>query len=191
MNLDPFYQKYTDAEGISIISSCKVDDRAFCVAYDIVTHMLSKIPQIKAFMVEYPARVAIMASSEKTTDIPEHSHLDHLNWARGLVGDLHNPLTTCGEENLLQLDNDKYWGENILIHEFAHTIHLVGLAGTDRQFDTRLEEIYHEAIANGLWLDTYAGSNYLEYWAEGVQTWFNLQQKVQPGVHNEIKKEFN
>lgn len=37
-------------------------------------------------------------------------------------------------------------------------------------------------------IKTYAGTNYTEYFAEGVQCWFNLNAESIPanGVHNEI-----
>ena len=39
----------------------------------------------------------------------------------------------------------------------------------------------------GLWAGTYAATNADEYWAEGVQSWFDLNDP--PGlVHNEINK---
>ena len=37
------------------------------------------------------------------------------------------PSVSCGEENLLALEGDPYSTECILIHEFAHNIHLRGM----------------------------------------------------------------
>ena len=48
LSADPFYQKYADAMGISIMSSEKVPDAAVLVARDIVIHMLSKRPDLRA-----------------------------------------------------------------------------------------------------------------------------------------------
>ena len=47
------------------------------------------------------------------------------------------PATSCGEENLLCMRGDPYATENILIHEFAHTIHQIGLAQVDATFQNR------------------------------------------------------
>ena len=41
-------------------------------------------------------------------------------------------------------------------------------------------------MALGLWRDTYAGSNPVEYWAEGVQSWFDANQQPQAGIHNHV-----
>lgn len=51
-----------------------------------------------------------------------------------LVVHLKMNFLQAGEENLLCLPRDKYTGENILIHEFAHLIDFIGLRGTDRNF---------------------------------------------------------
>ena len=94
------------------------------------------------------------------------------NWdkrARGLGG----RITSCGEENLLNLKGDRYRNENILIHEFSHAIHRYGLGSLDPKFDARLKEIYTRAMDKGLWKDTYAATNHSEYWAEGVQSYFD------------------
>src|SRR6267142_7085218 len=71
LKLDPFYQKYTNALGIAIVSSEKVPDAALLVARDIVVHMLAKRPDLRNEMVRKKMRVGVMAQAESTTDIPE------------------------------------------------------------------------------------------------------------------------
>src|SRR5205823_726343 len=67
----------------------------------------------------------------------------------------------------------RYRTENILVQEFAHAIHLMGLNGIDREFDARLKKAYQQALDRGLWKKTYAATNHAEYWAEGVQSYFD------------------
>ena len=43
----------------------------------------------------------------------------------------------------------------------------------DVTFDNRLKQAYDRAIAAGLWKTKYASTTKEEYWAEGVQSWFN------------------
>ena len=127
-----------------------------------------------------------MAPTEMTTDVPEQSHMDSEYWdrrARGLGG----RICSCGEENLLNLPGDRYANENILIHEFSHTIHNYGLKNVDPEFDDRLKEIYERSLAAGRWQDTYAATNREEFWAEGVQDYFDCNStKANAGVHNDI-----
>jgi alpha-glucosidase len=39
----------------------------------------------------------------------------------------------------------KYEGENILIHEFSHIIHMVGVVGAEPDFDDRLTAMMNNA----------------------------------------------
>ena len=149
LGLDPFYRKYTDAFGVPIISSEKVPDTALLIARDVVNYMLSKRPDVKAVMVQQGFRVGIMAHTEMQTDLPEYSDWETPGkddrrltprerenydkpggigsmtgkeyWnrrARGMGG----RYTTCAEENILGYPDTRYYGENILVHEFSHGI---------------------------------------------------------------------
>ena len=134
-------------------------------------------------------RFAVMAHNELTTEIPEHSDLvPAFYWdrrARGLGPTEIRPATSCGEENLLNFRGDPYATENILIHEFSHGIHLMGLNTVDSRFESRLRKAYDEALRNGLWANTYAATNKEEYWAEGVQSWFDTNREYD-GEHNHV-----
>lgn len=192
LHLAAFYRKHLDAQGIPILSSARVPDRALRAAKAVVDSMLRTRPDLRRQLVRAGARVAVMAESEVTTDIPEHARLDpYMNTrARGLGGWTGCPVTSCAEENLLQYPTDRYRGESILVHEFAHTIHTLGLTALDSTFAERLGRAHAHAIVRGLFRDTYAASNVEEYWAEGVQSWFDANLEASPanGIHNEINR---
>ena len=97
-------------------------------------------------------------------------------------------MTSGAEENLLCLANDRYRGESIFLHEFAHTIADMGLVHPDASFAERLKQAYDQAMAARLWVNTYAAWNPQEYWAEGVQSYFdtNLQADPPNGIHNHV-----
>ena len=170
MGLDPFYKKYVDAGGYPIVSSERVDDYALKEAAYLVELMLARRPDLKEAMVAGGSRMVVMAHDEFTTDEPKNF------WdarARGLGGSRNDPLCSVAEENLLGFKGDPYHEESILIHEFAHNIHLRGMVVVDETFDGRLEEAYEQAMAEGLWEEKYASVNHAEYFAEGVQSWFD------------------
>jgi hypothetical protein len=208
LKLDPFYQKYTDALGIAIVSSEKVPDAALLVARDIVMHMLSKRADIREALLSLHMRVAVMATTEMTTDLPEQRNwkkpalddrrltkgerenyengigkmTDKQYWdrrARGMGG---VPLTSCAEENLLGYPATRYYGENIFVHEFSHAIHGM-IRRIDRPLADEVEAAYKDAMANGRWKGQYGETNSSEYWAEATQTWFwsNFEFKGTPG----------
>ena len=177
MKLHPFYKKYVDANGYPIVSSAKVNDYALLESGYIVNMMLAERPDVRDAMVKSGSRLIVMGYQEYSTDIPEYAHFKPKNFwdrrARGFGGSLTDPVCSCAEENMLAFDGDPYSTENILIHEFAHNIHLRGMVNIDKTFDGRLKKSYDAALAKGLWKGTYAATNKEEYFAEGVQSWFN------------------
>jgi DUF1680 family protein/cyclophilin family peptidyl-prolyl cis-trans isomerase len=187
--LSPFYQKHVGVAGLPIVGSTNVSDFALLEAAWIVRHMLDGREGILRAMASNNVRLAVMAGNEYTTDIPEHSDLKSaVYWdrrARGLGATDARPAVSCAEENLLGYPGDPYSTENILIHEFAHAIHEMGLSQTDPTFDARLKAAFQDATKRGLWKGTYAGSNRAEYWAEGVQDWFD-NNRQNDALHNHI-----
>ena len=198
LRLDSFYKKYTDAFGIPIVSSEKVPNSALLMARDIVNYMLAKRSDIREELIRRHGRVSIMAQTEMETDLPERSDwkkptiddgrltpgerenynkpgginsmTDKGYWnarARGMGG----ILTSCAEENILGYPGTRYFGENILVHEFSHNI-----MGALRKVDTALykevEAAYNAAMNAGKYKDQYASNTLAEYWAEGTQWWF-------------------
>jgi hypothetical protein len=152
--------------------------------------MLARRPDVKDAMIKSGARLCIMAHDEYTTDLPEfvrmgtgrvpNKDMEGVSakdyWdarARGTGGSETDPFITCAEENLLGYPGDPYQAECILIHEFAHGMHLRGLLNVDPGFDGRLKETYAAAMKAGLWKGKYASVNHHEYFAEGVQSWFD------------------
>ena len=198
-NIPSFYQKYIETEGLYVTSSGKVSDEALLKACDIISLMLAKRPDVKAHMVKKGCHVMVIGKDEETCDLPEFAHIcncedsiTYWNWrARGFGGAPEDEFSSsCGEENLLALPQDKYVGENILIHEFAHPIHTVGIVGVEPDFNERLEALRQNAIRKGLWEKTYAVSNKEEYFAECVQSFFNCNRYAEPanGVHNWVNR---
>ena len=198
-NIPSFYQKYIETEGLYVTSSGKVSDEALLKACDIISLMLVKRPDVKAHMVKKGCHVMVIGKDEETCDLPEFAHIcncedsiKYWNWrARGFGGAPEDEFSSsCGEENLLALPQDKYVGENILIHEFAHLIHTVGIVGVEPDFNERLEALRQNAIRKGLWEKTYAVSNKEEYFAECVQSFFNCNRYAEPanGVHNWVNR---
>ena len=72
LELDPFYKKYTDAHGIPVVPSDKVPDAALLMARDIVKFMLADRPDLRKELMRKKWKLAIMAETELTYDIPEH-----------------------------------------------------------------------------------------------------------------------
>ncbi|MEW6305678.1 MAG: hypothetical protein AB1705_19540 [Verrucomicrobiota bacterium] len=178
--LSPVYTKHVSVEGLPVLGSAKVSDFALVEAAYLIRRMVGHRPEILHAMATNRVRFVVMAATEMTTDVPEHSDLmPRAYWnrrARGLGATAARPAVSCGEENLLELPGDPYARENILIHEFAHAIHERGMSKVDPGFDGRLKAAYESAKAAGLWQGTYAMQNRNEYWAEAAQSWFDCNR---------------
>ncbi len=183
-----FYTQQTDAHGFPIVASKNVSPYALREAVYIVDLMLAKRPDVRTAMIKSGARLCIMAHNEYTTDLPEWEWLARVpvpgfegisirdyrdTRSRGMGGSDTDPYCSCAEENLLAYPGDPYSTENILIHELAHNIHLRGMANVDPTFDVRVRAAYDAARQQGLWKGKYASVNHHEYFAEGVQSWFD------------------
>ncbi|MFT3738512.1 MAG: glycoside hydrolase family 97 protein [Breznakibacter sp.] len=199
LNISPFYKKYLDADGLPIVSSGNVSDLALVQAREVVIRMLSKRPDVAQYMIGKGCRVMVIGAGEQVCDLPEYYRIcnspDSIAYwnkrARGFGGSPEDDFScSCGEENLLALPVDKYVGENILVHEFAHIVHTVGIAGVNPNFDHELESVMQHAIEKGLWKNTYAMTNKEEYFAEAVQSFFNCNRyaETENGVHGPINR---
>lgn len=85
-------------------------------ANSIVCHHTLTVGQLILFSIE-------------TTTIPEFSHLPAW-WntrARGLGGVLGRAVSCGGEENVLCLRKDRYYGDDIFFHEAAHGVAVSGM----------------------------------------------------------------
>ena len=188
-NLDPFYVQWVDVEGLPVVASAKVNPYAVKEAAWLIRQMIGHRQDVLQALAKNNVRFAVMAYNELTTQIPEHSDLQpDYYWdrrARGLGSTPARPAVSCGEENLLNYQGDPYFTENILVHEFAHAIHLMGLNTVDPSFDDRLETTYNAAKEKGLWENTYAITNKAEYWAEGTQSWFDTN-RANDSEHNHV-----
>ncbi len=184
LDLDAFYTKYCVADGVAIVASDEVPDEALQRAQVLVAAMLAPVrDDAVAAIQDARVRVGVIGVGQVTTDLPEHADLneafplDEGDWdtrTRGVAATLARPLTSAAEENLLCAPGDVYAGESILVHEFAHTVHEQGVAAVDSTFRPDLDVAYAAALAAGTWSGTYAATDALEYWAEGVQSYFEV-----------------
>src|SRR6185436_1916985 len=108
LELDPFYKKYVNADGIPVVSSELVRDDALLLARDIVNYMLSKRADIRAVMVGKKSRLLVMAISEGETDLPERR-----DWKKPTIDDRR---LTAGERanynapnGIANMTDKQYW----------------------------------------------------------------------------------
>jgi alpha-glucosidase len=171
-----FFAKQLDFHGIPIKAPQVVVDAALFAASDRLSMLLSNQPTVISNLVSAGAELHIIGRDQVTTDLPEWRHDKgvKLNEYHGLTRDertrgMGGLLTSCGEENLLKLENDRYRGRDICLHEFSHNIRNHGVSSEVRG---KFDEQYKRSLEKGLWLKSYAGSNPDEFFAELTMWYF-------------------
>ena len=171
-----FYAKRLDYDGILIKAPTNVVDEALFAARGRLSMMLSNLPNARIKLHAAGAELHIIGRDQVTTDLPEWQHdkgkplaeyngLTRDQRTRGMGG----LMTSCGEENLLKLEKDRYRGRDICVHEFAHNI--LG-HGVSREVRQKVREQYHRSLDHGLWVGSYGGSNFDEFFAELTMWYF-------------------
>lgn len=201
LGYDSFYRQQCDALGLDVLASAAVDPDAVRRAAEIIVAMIGHRQDLIDEMIAQGVRVGVIGVDEVTSDMPEYRDIYQMfpgvDWdtrARGLGATPTIPLSSVGEENVLCLLADSYYGSSIMVHEFAHTILIMGLRFLDPAYNdpTRTDPVvaaYDDAITAGLWANTYAATNPDEYWAETVMSYFdtNIDGPVGgDGIHNQI-----
>lgn len=172
-DFDSFYTKRLDDDGILIRAHHDVADDALTQAKQRLDMMLTNLPSVRANLVNAGAEVHIIGRNQATSDLPENRALKGKPFdgqetvderTRGLGG----LWSSCGEENLLRLPDDRYRGRDLLVHEFAHAILD---DGTPPEFRDRVSKQYDASLASGKWLHAYAATNANEFFAE-LSMWY-------------------
>ncbi|TDQ06637.1 hypothetical protein [Pedobacter metabolipauper] len=191
-----YYKKYvmlgtTLENSIPIVSGAGVSDNALqqakvqcmVITNTLPTPVLNMLRQQRIFIV-------IFGNNEYPNVIPGWDpNLDATRYAGGYGPNM--PGASCGlhEGDILNNSSDRYPNENIVIHEFGHAVKNFGLEKLYPTFKKQVEDIWNRAKVKGLWKNTYAITNPEEYWAEGIQSYFNLNARAPEagdGTHNHV-----
>lgn len=208
LRLHPFYGQHLDAGGIPVVGSERVPAAALLAARDVVLGMLAHRPDLARDLARSGVRAAVIAEEEGTMDLPEHRHWEKPGrgdprltqcerdeydrriaplsaaeyWNARTRGTGGNPVSV-GAENLLARPGTRFYGENILVHEFAHAV-FAAVRRVDPALLARVRIALERAIAAGKWRGDYAAVTIDEYWAEGTQFWFetNMISRLDDGT---------
>ena len=182
-----FFDKRTDYHGIPIRANKVVSDEAMIEAYRRMDMVLQHMPNVITNLVTAKAEFDIIGKDQVTSDLPEFQHLKGKPFqgkptekvttiderTRGMGG-----LTfSCGEENLLKLKQDRYFGRDLCVHEFAHTIQNYGLS---RDVQQMIIKQFKASMALGKWKGAYSSSDKDEFFAELTMWYF--------GTHGDTPK---
>lgn len=185
--VEGFFDKKTDYEGIVIRANKVVSDEAMIEAHRRIAMVLKNMPNATKNLVAAGAGLDIIGKDQVTSDLPDYRHMKGKPFqgkptekvmtvderTRGLGG----LRFSCGEENLLKLKEDRYFSRDICVHEFAHTLQNYGLS---RDIQQKIIEQFKASTGKGLWKGAYSSSDKDEFFAELTMWYF--------GTHGDMPK---
>jgi hypothetical protein len=202
--IDPYYTKFTWAREFPVLGSGHVRDEALLRANDTIRKMFAYRHDVLKALIADGARLVVLGRDEKLSDLPEFQEskdkagfdaVRYLDYTPDLK------LMVVPEENVLGLSGDPFAGQCMVIGVFARALYRVtGLRPVipdfdqrrdkqqyelrvkrlDVEFDQKLGKAYDAAVAKGLWKGTAAARDRVEYWAAGVEAYFDAAGDGQP-----------
>jgi hypothetical protein len=170
------YVKYTHAYGIPIVGTKTATDEGLKRACYVVRYLFASRYDARNAYYKVYGRIALIADDQQQTSLPEYKTWDSSYWdsrARGLGPTVGIPMTSVGDDNQRCAPKDRYWDQDILIHEFSHGDHLMASSFAIEGFARSVGDTYRAATQAGKWNSVYAGRNPNEYFATGAQFFFN------------------
>ena len=178
-----FSSEYTtrvEVNGIYIVANARVSQKAVENAIATVERVFAN-NDLEEVLVAEGAYVIIADSSQGVLDLPEFRCLESernsefFTHVCGVADRADYPVVTVNERDLTGDRRGPCRGLNILYHELGHLVQGWTLGPVD-YLETRY--LYQAALDAGKYRDSYAATNYHEYFAEGTQAYF---LHVEPG----------
>jgi len=179
-----YYQRMCySALGFPIITDGIAPDAALDrTAWTLDNVAASLDPYVVNQMISRFFRQAVMGRfpSEVVTSLPEYRDQDPNFWynRRGCGATDAIPVGSNAEEDVLCYQDELYPEQDITIHEFGHSLHILGFKHTWPEFQQELDNAYDYAHYYNTWgsgyIGSYAMTNDLEYFAMGLQAYFDV-----------------
>ena len=194
--VDPYYSKFTYAREFVVLGSKQTSDAALLKANDTIRKMFAYRHDILKSMIADGARLVVLGKGERVSDLPEFREaakkagFDSARY-RDYIPSI--KLMVVPEENVLRMPSDPFAGKDMVVSVFAKGLYQV--CGTrpsqavdkkgpkqqyelrvkrlDIEFDQQLAKLHESARAAKLWQGTPADRDRIEYWAAGVEAYFD------------------
>lgn len=195
--IDPYYTKFTWAREFTVLGSRNVSDEALLAANDTIRKMFAYRHDILKAMINDGARLVVLGRNEKLSDLPEFKAQRQTAGFDDVRRWDYSPslkLMVVPEENVLGLPREPLAGESSVISVMARGLYQatalrpvdpdfdrrrdkqqyeLRVKRLDVEFDQRLQKLFDDAAAKGLWKGTPAARDRVEYWAAGVEAYFD------------------
>jgi alpha-glucosidase len=195
--LDPYYTKFTYAREFPVMGSKRVSDEALLAANDTVRKLFAYRHDILKALIADGARLVVLARGEKLSDLPEFGDVKNateLDLVRYLDYSPALKLMVVPEENVLRVSKEPFAGKCMTVSVFAKGLYRVAgsrpvdpefenrrekqqyelrVKRLDAEFDRKVMALFDAATEKKLWKGTAAARDRFEYWAAGVEAYFD------------------
>jgi hypothetical protein len=195
--VDPYYTKFTYAREFVVLGSKHASDEALLRANDVIRKMFAYRHDILKAMIAEGARLVVLGTNEKLSDLPEFAALSKKPGFDAVRYVDYTPelkLLVVPEENVLGSPTDPFAGKSLTASLFAKVLYRIAgmrpvdpdfekqrakqqyelrVKRLDVDFDARVAKLHEAARSKGLWRGTPAGHDKVEYWAAGVEAYFD------------------
>lgn len=208
--IDAYYTKFTWAREFIVVGR-GASDEAMLQANDTIRKMFAYRHDILKALINDNARLVVLGRGERLPDLPECQaaagkvKIDPR--ARSLSYDPECKLVVIGEEDILPAQGKVV--ASPVIGEFAKALYVA--TGTrpvdpnwekrgrdvqqyelrvkrlDLQFDEKLKQAYESAMSQGRWKGAPAARDRVEYWAVGVQAYFDAAGDPRVATREQLK----
>lgn len=194
---DPYYAKFTWAREFPVLGSAQVSDAALLKANDTIRKMFAYRHDILKAMIAEGARLVVLGRKEKLSNLPEFKEAKtkpEFDEVRFLDYTPELKVMVVPEENVLGLRGEPFAGRCMVVSVFARGLYTatarrpvipdfdkrrdkqqyeLRVKRLDVEFDERLKKAFDTATGQGLWKGTAAAQDRVEYWAAGVEAYFD------------------
>jgi hypothetical protein len=210
--VDPYYAQFTYAREFVVLGSKHVSSEALLKANDTIRKMFAYRHDILKAMIAEGARLVVLHHTERLSDLPEFRDAASKAGFDEVRYHDYTPtikLMVVPEENILRAPGEPFAGKAMVVSVLAKGICRV--CGTrpvqlgfntkgpkqqyelrvkrlDIEFDNQLAKLHEAARQAKLWRGTPADRDRAEYWAAGVEAYFDAAGTGFPpdGAHRPI-----
>jgi hypothetical protein len=203
-HIDPYYTKFTYAREFVVLGSGHVRDEALLRVNDTIRKLFAYRHDILKALIADGARLVVLGRDERLSDLPEfRESKDRAGFdaVRYLDYTPDRKLLVVPEENVLGRPGEPFSGKCLAVGVFARALYQVAglrpvladfeqrrdkqqyelrVKRLDVEFDRALGKRYDAAMGKGLWKGTSAARDRVEYWAAGLEAYFDAAGAGQP-----------
>ena len=172
VNLNSYYKKYINCNGIPVIGAEAVPDEALIEASNTLEFMLNGLNDVTRQLVIDGNYVSLYPEGGAITDLPEN-FIGTGPFTTGVYNNTQTLKAVASDVSSLLCQPEAGFGHT-LVHEIAHMIDIGGYRQLGTSFANQLDALYQDALSSGTWQNTYASSNAIEYLAEAVTIYYGV-----------------